>query len=103
MLPTALIQPLYLLRGEVPGSAHGVLPAPLHLRHHGHQRGAQVGHQHQEADAAQHHLVQLRLKHTLQINWTAAAGSGAPLLSGHTGCYSGNDLYDPKGNFIDVL
>lgn len=91
------------LRGEVPGSAHGVLPAPLHLCHHGHQRGTQVRHQHQEADSAQYHLVQLRLKHTLQIRWTAAAGFGAPLLSGHTGNCSRISLHDHKDNFIDTL
>lgn len=79
-------------RGEVPGTAHGVLPTPLHLCHHGHQRGTQVGHQHQEADSAQHHLAELRLRRTLQINWTAAADLGALLLSGRTGRCSRTNL-----------
>lgn len=33
-------------RGEVPGSADGVLSASLNLRYHGHSRGPQVGHEH---------------------------------------------------------
>jgi len=58
--------PLSSHRGEVSGSADGVLPASLHLRHHGDQRDPQVGHEHQETDGAQHHLVQLRLSVLLQ-------------------------------------
>lgn len=58
----------FYFRGEVSSSAYGVLPASLNLRHHGNQRGPQVGHQHQEADTAQHHLVQLRLKHTHKLD-----------------------------------
>lgn len=44
-------------RGEVSGAADGVLPSSLNLCYNGDKRGPQVGHQHQETDAAQHSLV----------------------------------------------
>lgn len=92
----------FSFRGEVSSSAYGVLPASLNLRHDGNQRGPQVGHQHQEADTAQHHLVQLRLKHT-GLDWT---GLQPPVLSGFTlhtyNCANEWVLCDPKGHFFKV-
>lgn len=49
-------------RGKVSSSKDGVLPASLHLRHHGSQRGPEAGHQHQETDPTQHLVVQLKPK-----------------------------------------
>lgn len=49
----------FFLRGEIQGPEDGVLSSSFNLRHHGHQGGAQDGHQHQEPDSAQHYMAEL--------------------------------------------
>lgn len=52
-------------RREVSGAEDGVFSAVLHLRHDGGQRSAEDGHQHQEPDAAEHHLAELTVTNSL--------------------------------------